>query len=791
MEFETSRDKDSINQKSQHHQYSIVDFEQNPKNTTKISSPRSLTAIKQLGYNQSDLVFLSFKDFKEKHPELTGQDKSSQKLRYEYSENLRTEKINEIKRLREKIDLNKISNDRKNRSSSSQGGFNTQSKNNFTSTAIENEQKAFERMKAKNEADLINMVQYALTRELMRKEAEEKLHIQKEKKEKYDRLLMDKRNEEEIAKREKERQQEIKRKEAEENQRKLDQQHYKEAQDKAKKDMLEEKRRMRLAKQQHQEEEKKREEFQMKVNSMLEENKNKVGERLKTLEQKENERKRKLEKKQKQLQLENEEKAQIQKENYDLTLKTMENNLNNMRAEFTMKQEMNEMKRKEFEKKRMMMQKEKDEEARRKADEIKRVQQMNELLLQEKVEEYNRHQKLLSERQKQQEKELEEMNKKRLEETMENNERIKSALKKNELNIEMNKERIMKKIKEKEQSTLQVQKEKELMNKKLQEVNIQKRLEQEEKIRQTEVMQMQRREETIEWIKNKTGRVDKFNSQKSVINEQKRQIQDEITRKKQEYSGKFNQIFHQKNINQNTIRSIQGMFPDNPQIGALLDNFQTLNSESSVSKIKEKDKRGISAKGGYFGTQTNSTFYDRSTQQAEYDNGNHKRADSTKATKAKGSHLLSIDKDNRTLGSDTYKGNSNNYLSIKTSTNDNVLLSTQENKLKAETKAKVKDKERDKDTNKNNNYSIKKMSPIQYSDPKPLTETEINQHIRDYRLTLNKELLNVLAEEKKNEAQRESQIENCRNDPIKERELEKRFGEERAKASIAITKKNE
>lgn len=770
MEIETSKSNKSLNQKSQHQQCTILDFEANPKKTSRINSPKSLSAIKQLGYNQSDLIYLSFKDFKATHPELIGQDKDSQKLRYEYAESLRKEKINEIKRLREKTDLTKGNNTNKSRSSTYSNGFKNESKNNFT--AIENDQKAFERMKAKNEGDLINMVQYALTRELMRKEAEEKLRIQKDRKEEYDQKLLEKRNEEERVKREKERIQEQKRKEVEENQRKLDQLRYKEAQDKAKKELIEEKKRVKYAMKKHQEEERKREEFQMKVNSMLDENKQRVEGKLKDLEEKENDRKKKLELKQKQMQLENEEKAQIQKEKYDLTLKTMENNLNRMRTEFSMKQEDNEKKRKDFEKRSLQLQKEKDEEAKKKAEEIKRVQETNEFLLRQKVEEYNERQRLLSERKKQQEKELEERNRQRLEEISQNNERIKSTIKKNEERIEMNKTRTMMKIKEKEQNTIQVQKEKDLLNKRLQEENIQKRLEQEEKIRQTEVMQINRREETLEWIKNKADKVDEFNAQKSIINDQKRQIQDEITRKKQEYSERFNSIFQQKTINQNTIRTIQGMFPENPKIGALLENFQTLNSETSTSKIK--DQRGQSAKGNY-GTQTNSTIFNRSTQQADYDRTHYKRAVSTKANKAKPTKLY-LDKESKPIS----QIDNNNYKAIKTTNDNNAFVYSQENK----------NTNRDRDNYNDYNNKIK-MPAMKYNDTNASSEMEITQRLKDYRLSLNKELLNILAEEKKKEAERESQLENCRYNPTKERELEKRFGEERAIASMKITQKNE
>ena len=49
---------------------------------------------------------------------------------------------------------------------------------NFQSTAIKNELKQFERMKKKNEMDLLNTVEYELQRKIMQKEAELKIKKQ-------------------------------------------------------------------------------------------------------------------------------------------------------------------------------------------------------------------------------------------------------------------------------------------------------------------------------------------------------------------------------------------------------------------------------------------------------------------------------------------------------------------------------------------------------------------------------------------------------------------------------------
>ena len=148
---------------------------------------------------------------------------------------------------------------------------------NFSSTAIENERKAFERMKAKNEMELIGMVQYELQRELMRKRAEDKVIQQQLKAEKHQKELMKHRKEEEMKKLEKERMQEERQREIELEQKRKDVERYMEDQRKAKEEMKKERQRMKEAMIKHKEEEKRRLDFQMKVNNMLEENRKKVA----------------------------------------------------------------------------------------------------------------------------------------------------------------------------------------------------------------------------------------------------------------------------------------------------------------------------------------------------------------------------------------------------------------------------------------------------------------------------------------------------------------------------------
>ena len=167
----------------------ILDFESNPTKKTKINSPRSLQAIKDSGHIIEELYYLTIDQYKDKNPNIRVLPQEIQKKRYDFYEKNRAQSIKEIIDIREII-----SNDEK-----TKNNFSTSTSQNFNKTnySVKNEQREFERMKAKNEIDLINMVQYEIRREIMMKEAKRKIEIQNEKKEKNLEEIQKKRKEEE------------------------------------------------------------------------------------------------------------------------------------------------------------------------------------------------------------------------------------------------------------------------------------------------------------------------------------------------------------------------------------------------------------------------------------------------------------------------------------------------------------------------------------------------------------------------------------------------------------------
>jgi len=69
----------------------------------RLNSPRTLQAMKKLGYKCSDLEYIPFKDYIQKNPYLIGRTRDSQEKIYSQIEKLRDIRFKRIKELRYKI----------------------------------------------------------------------------------------------------------------------------------------------------------------------------------------------------------------------------------------------------------------------------------------------------------------------------------------------------------------------------------------------------------------------------------------------------------------------------------------------------------------------------------------------------------------------------------------------------------------------------------------------------------------------------------------------------------------
>ena len=234
--------------KNKNKKISIEDIDGKKIKNVKITSPRTKAAMIKLGYVDEDLNFLTFKEFIQKNPNLTGAENKIKKNRYEYIINLREKRINEIKELREKINPDELSSQYSLIKKSNNNSKIDSNNSKYKSTAIENQKKEFERLKNKNEIELLGMVQYELKRELLKKEAEDKIEQDKIRKEKYEKDIMKKRKKEEKLRKEKEKEEEKKQKELENYQKKLERERYEEEIRKAKEEEKEEKKKIKRIK---------------------------------------------------------------------------------------------------------------------------------------------------------------------------------------------------------------------------------------------------------------------------------------------------------------------------------------------------------------------------------------------------------------------------------------------------------------------------------------------------------------------------------------------------------------
>jgi hypothetical protein len=266
----------------------IIDFELNPLEENKINSPRSIEAIAKLGYIFEDLIYNDFNKFKQIHYEIIPLELEMQQKRYNLYEDIRKNKIAEIKDLYIKL----CNNENKKETNTM---LNYYSKKDYDNTVIKNNLISFEKIKAKNELYLINMANYEIEREIDQQFAKEKLRIKDEKREIFIKELEQKRNIEKMKKLQKEKEKKQKEEEEIKIQQKKDKERYEEEIKKIKDEQEKEKLKLIQNEKKKREEEEKRIKIQEKVNKMLEDSNIKLYQKQKELEIKEQERQKKIE----------------------------------------------------------------------------------------------------------------------------------------------------------------------------------------------------------------------------------------------------------------------------------------------------------------------------------------------------------------------------------------------------------------------------------------------------------------------------------------------------------------
>ena len=338
----------------------------------------------------------------------------------------------------------------------------------------------------------------------------------------------------------------------------------------------------------------------------------------------------------------------------------------------------------------------------------------------------------------------------------------------------------MQSIKKKEENTERVLKKKFDDNLNKIEENNEKLMLKQDALKQLERLNANKREKTLRWIINKGDRIEKFKLQQQILSERKRKVKDEIVKKKAEYEYQFQKMFHKKNLDQKMINDIHKMFPDNEKINYLLQRLIELDEDEKNDLILQEQQRKEMDK------MLKTTELElKKTFSTGHNNNNYNKTTSKYTEQFFNSDNVILEENTKNANSEDNLNSSENYLDNKNSFSNKKKLKNKNNKLKdfydenktknSENLNQISTNQKTEKNTKNKNYNKK--------------EKEIQEKLENYKQKLSNELLELISNEKKKEAER-IEFYNMANNKEKEI-LFKQLGEERAKSALLIVKKNE
>ena len=113
-------------------------------------------------------------------------------------------------------------------------------------------------------------------------------------------------------------------------------------------------------------------------------------------------------------------------------------------------------------------------------------------------------------------------------------------------------------------------------NEKKEEINLEKQIVKENKLIELAQHKLNMINNAKMKIFEREQKVKDFLEQKSIINEQKKIITDEIDRKKKLYSEKLKKLMNNNSINKNVFNQIKNTFSGNQQISNVINKFDKL-----------------------------------------------------------------------------------------------------------------------------------------------------------------------------------------------------------------------
>ena len=521
----------------------------------RITSPRSIKAMKKLGIKNGDLEYLTSQEYINKNPELIGEAKVIQSFIYKCSQKIRIGLINRVREARNKIIEEGQYKSKRSTSSKYRKTMGLDGIINNVYKFSEKDLKTFKRMQNINKTNLFNRLEIELNKELRGL-----INNEQRQKENKKKLIFEQKLE-----------------------RRLKLQN--------KKKMFKEEEKIRLEKET---DKIKRKEEVNRIEQLKkeedEEEKLKMAYQMKELEYQENERLKNESFQKKLKELREMKHKSIVEKNEQKQLKIIKNliKLNKERKRKRLNSEINFKKRmqivEENKKKleenielnnQLLLYKQQSQQRKRAKEEERRNKEMK--LYQQKV---------IAQISKGNSEDLQMMVKqKNLNEAQiiqflnntpflnEKEKKQKETLIKNEILMNKRKENIMNKIHEKERNFDYTQYEKDYKNFLLKKEKIKKNLDQENRVKLIGQYLENKRENLREELKEKDKRVQNFNRNKTDLIHQKRKKYDEIMKEKDLDNEQFEKIMNKKSFDKKSLQSFKEMFPENDKIDKIINEL--------------------------------------------------------------------------------------------------------------------------------------------------------------------------------------------------------------------------
>lgn len=520
----------------------------------RITSPRSIKAMNNLGINNQDLEYLTYQEYLNKNLGLIGESNRMKKVIYEHIENIRKGLINQVRAAREKIIMEDKQTRKRSLSSKNRKTMDLSNKSKTVNSLkfSEKDLKAFKRMKNINKTNLFNRMELELKKELkniINNEQEEK---QNELKKRNARKLEKKIRIESKKRMTEEEEKEKLAKEIDKKQRKEEEKRI-ENLIKEEEDELIRKHHIQLAEEDQKKDGKiKQEMYKQKLHKLrflehqaiLEKNQQKQTKVNRNLIKLMKERKRK----------------RLNSEiNFKNRMRKVEENKRKLEEDIELNNQLLLYKQKAQQQKR-------EKEEARKNKEFKLYQKR--LISQGMNEDW---QTLLKTKTLNNDQIWEIFNKTHF--FNEKEKKQKETLMKNEILINKRKENIMNKINEKGRNIERSQNEKDYYNLVKSEQNILKKLDKDNKVKLYTQYLINKREDLREDLNERDKRIENFMKNKVNVIHKKKDIYEKITKEKDLDNEKFERIMNKKSFDKKSFNYFRQIFPENEKVDEIINEI--------------------------------------------------------------------------------------------------------------------------------------------------------------------------------------------------------------------------